>query len=260
MTNLGSIAQPVTREEGERTGSLLRVLHVDDDSDIREVVDIALGLDPTLSLQGCSSGGEALTTAADWHPDVILLDVMMPGMDGPTTLGHLREIPETADIPVVFMTARAQSRELDHFLSLGAAGVITKPFDPMTLAAAVREHSRAARFASRREAFVRRARKDAGMLAAYGKSLSRSDNPTGDLDAIKSLAHRLAGVAGIYGFAEISRAASGLERNIITQLVAAGPLEAVIHALDRLLALLASPSLKREEAPKEPDGPNSSPA
>ena len=79
-----------------------------------------------------------LAAAAKWRPDLILLDVMMPVMDGPATLRRLRENPQTADIPVVFMTARAQTRELDHFKSLGAAGVIVKPFDPMTLAASLR--------------------------------------------------------------------------------------------------------------------------
>ncbi len=76
--------------------------------------------------------------AAAWEPDVILMDVMMPVMDGPQTLTHLRADARTAKIPVVFMTARAQTREVEHFLSLGAAGVIAKPFDPMTLADAVR--------------------------------------------------------------------------------------------------------------------------
>lgn len=237
--------------------ALLRVLHVDDESDIREVVDIALGLDPSLSLQGCASGAEAIKAASDWHPDLILLDVMMPGMDGPTTLAHLRESTETADIPVVFMTARAQSRELDHFLSLGAAGVITKPFDPMTLAAEVRRQSKDARLATLRGAFGRRAHEDAGTLAAHGKSLSRNDNSARDLEAIKSLAHRLAGAAGIYGYAEISHAASDLEQNIIAQRADGGSSEAVIYALDSLLALLASPSLKRVEVAKESEGKGS---
>jgi two-component system OmpR family response regulator len=240
--------------------ALLRVLHVDDESDIREVVDIALGLDPSLSLQGCASGAEAIKAASEWHPDLILLDVMMPGMDGPTTLAHLRESTETADIPVVFMTARTHARELDHFLSLGAAGVITKPFDPMTLAAEVRRQSKDARLATLRTAFVKRARQDGGTLTEYRESLSRNYDSAEGLDAIKSLAHRLAGAAGIYGFTEISDAAFALERTVIAQLAADSPSEAVIHTLDGLLALLASPSLKREEAPKEPDGPNSSPA
>lgn len=118
--------------------TVLRVLHVDDEPDIRELVEISLGLDPELSLKSCASGLAALSAAADWSPDVILMDVMMPVMDGPQTLGRLRGQPSTAAIPVVFMTARAQTLELAHFISLGAAGVIPKPFDPMTLAGAVR--------------------------------------------------------------------------------------------------------------------------
>jgi CheY-like chemotaxis protein len=121
--------------------SALRVLHVDDEPDIRELVEISLGLDPDLHVKSCASGNDALAAAAEWSPDVILMDVMMPVMDGPQTLGRLRERANTAGIPVIFMTARAQMRELAHFLSLGAAGVIPKPFDPMTLADAVRRYS-----------------------------------------------------------------------------------------------------------------------
>jgi CheY-like chemotaxis protein len=127
--------------------SKLRILHVDDEPDIRELVELSLGLDPELSVKNCPSGSAALATAAEWSPDMILMDVMMPVMDGPQTLAHLRKSQSTAHIPVVFMTARAQTRELEHFLSLGATGVIPKPFDPMTLADAVRGylHSRAIR-------------------------------------------------------------------------------------------------------------------
>jgi CheY-like chemotaxis protein len=77
-------------------------------------------------------------------PSVILLDVMMPVMDGPATLGHLRRNPQTMGIPVLFMTARAQTREVQHFISLGAQGVVAKPFDPLTLAPLVRSHMLAA--------------------------------------------------------------------------------------------------------------------
>jgi len=118
--------------------NIYRLLHVEDEPDIREVVEISLALDPGIILMSCSSGADALATAADWAPDVILMDVTMPQMDGPETLSHLRRDTRTANIPVVFMTAHAQSREVEHFLSLGAAGVIAKPFDPMTLAATVR--------------------------------------------------------------------------------------------------------------------------
>jgi CheY-like chemotaxis protein len=115
-----------------------RLLHVEDEPDIRAVVEMSLALDPDITLKSCASGADALVAAADWEPDLILMDVMMPVMDGTETLTHLRESARTAAIPVVFMTARAQTTEAEHFLSLGAAGVIPKPFDPMTLAAAVR--------------------------------------------------------------------------------------------------------------------------
>jgi len=115
-----------------------RLLHVEDEPDIREVVEMSLALDPAIVLKSCATGADALVTAAAWEPDIILMDVMMPVMDGAETLTHLRKDARTAKIPVVFMTARAQAREIEHFLSLGAAGVIPKPFDPMTLASAVR--------------------------------------------------------------------------------------------------------------------------
>lgn len=117
----------------------LRVLHVDDEPDIRELVEICFGFDPELDLKSCCCGGDALAAAVSWSPDIILMDVMMPDMDGPQTLGHLRQFDVTAKIPVLFMTARAQGRELAHFLSLGAAGVIAKPFDPMALAGTVKQ-------------------------------------------------------------------------------------------------------------------------
>lgn len=121
--------------------SALRVLYVDDEPDIRELVGISLGLDPDIQTKSCASGSDALVAAAEWLPDLILLDVMMPSMDGPQTLQHLREKATTAEIPVVFMTARAQPRELAQFLSLGAAGIIPKPFDPIGLAGEVKRYS-----------------------------------------------------------------------------------------------------------------------
>src|SRR5262245_9408836 len=143
--------------------SSLRVLHVDDEPDIRAVVEMSLGLDPELAIRSCSSGADALSTSADWPPDLILLDVMMPVMDGPTTLKHLREQPKTNQTPVVFMTARAQPREIEAFVSLGAVGVIPKPFDPMTLASSVRNFVRPSKtaLAALRSGFLERARNDA---------------------------------------------------------------------------------------------------
>lgn len=119
---------------------MLKVLHVDDEPDIREVAAMSLGIDPELELQSVASGAEALSVLADWRPDVILLDVMMPELDGPGTLERLRRLPGHETTPVIFMTARAQASEQSRFLSLGAIAVIIKPFDPMTLGRQVRDH------------------------------------------------------------------------------------------------------------------------
>src|SRR5580692_7355899 len=118
----------------------IRILLVDDEPDVREIVDISLGLDRELKTRACASGADALVAAAEWSPSLILLDVMMPLMDGPATLANLRKNPRTAHIPVVFLTARTRADEVEHFLSLGAQGVLGKPFNPMTLAASVRSY------------------------------------------------------------------------------------------------------------------------
>lgn len=116
-----------------------RILYVDDEADIREVAQMSLELDPTFHVRTCASGAAGVAEAAAWRPDLILLDVMMPGMDGPTAFTRLRNMPETAMIPVVFITARIQAHDVSGFHALGARGVIAKPFDPMTLAAQVRD-------------------------------------------------------------------------------------------------------------------------
>jgi two-component system, OmpR family, response regulator len=126
-----------------------RVLYVDDEADIREVVEIALGLDPAFEVRSCACGGDAVAAVAEWPPDIVLLDVIMPGLDGPATLARLRERRDTAEVPVVFLTARAESSERHRLLALGAAGVIAKPFDPMMLAALVRRYTPRAKNAHR---------------------------------------------------------------------------------------------------------------
>lgn len=117
----------------------LKVLHVDDEPDIREVASLSLDLDGDIEVTSAASGIAALELlSGDFRPDVILLDVMMPDLDGPGTLRTLRRLPGLETTPVIFMTARAQSDEQGRFVALGALGVITKPFDPMTLATQVR--------------------------------------------------------------------------------------------------------------------------
>jgi len=115
-----------------------KVLLVDDDEDIRIIGEMALREVGGLEVELAGGGQEALEAAARGRPDVVLLDVMMPQMDGPTTFRCLRERPETRAIPVVFVTAKVQRHEVQRYLELGAIGVIHKPFDPMGLADEVR--------------------------------------------------------------------------------------------------------------------------
>lgn len=110
-----------------------KVLLIDDDPNIRMVAQIGLEDVGGWQVFAASNGQEGLALAEKHLPDVILLDVMMPTMDGPTTLSKLQSIPALAQMPVIFLTAKVQKNEVAHYLSLGAKGVITKPFDPLTL-------------------------------------------------------------------------------------------------------------------------------
>jgi len=117
---------------------LQRVLYAEDEPDIQAVAKVALEMVGGLTVKICSSGDEAVREAAAFAPEMILLDVMMPGMDGPATLKALRDQPALASVPVAFMTAKVQPSEIAYYKTLGALAVIAKPFDPMTLAAQVR--------------------------------------------------------------------------------------------------------------------------
>jgi len=113
--------------------ALRTVLYVDDEPDIRQIVQMSLGLLDNVTTHTADSGEQALEIARELRPDLMLLDVMMPGMDGPDTLSRLREDPQLKAIPVIFMTAKAMPQEVARFRAMGAAGVIAKPFDPMQL-------------------------------------------------------------------------------------------------------------------------------
>ncbi|WP_372626873.1 response regulator [Arsukibacterium sp.] len=112
---------------------LEKIMHVEDDESIRTVAEIALTDVAGFELLSCDSGQSALAQAADFAPQLILLDVMMPQMDGLQTLAALRQLPATKHTPVVFMTAKIQQSEKQQYLDAGAIAVIDKPFDPMQL-------------------------------------------------------------------------------------------------------------------------------
>jgi len=124
----------------------LSILYVDDEADIRMIVEMALQLRPGITVRTAVSGDAAIEMLQGdgWRPDLLMIDVMMPGLTGPELLERLRADPETAELPIIFVTARARPQDIQAYIAQGALGVITKPFDPMNLADQVIELFRAA--------------------------------------------------------------------------------------------------------------------
>lgn len=120
------------------TNDLKKLVLIEDDDDVRTVAKAALEMVGGFTVRACGSGAEGLAAIAEFHPQLVLLDLMMPAMDGLEVLARLRARPETAELPVVFLTARAQTHEIEKLHESGAQGVIVKPFDPMTLADEIR--------------------------------------------------------------------------------------------------------------------------
>ena len=114
-----------------------KILIIDDEDDIREVASLSLETVAGWEVVQASSGAQGVARAAEHKPDAILLDVMMPGMDGPTTFRELRKNPATASIPVLLLTAKVQGSDQRRFADLGVEAVLFKPFDPMTLPAQI---------------------------------------------------------------------------------------------------------------------------
>jgi CheY-like chemotaxis protein len=110
-----------------------RILIIDDEDDIREVAGLSLETVAGWEVVLADSGAQGLARAAEHQPDAVLLDVMMPGMDGPTTFRELRKNPITSHIPVILLTAKVQSSDQKRFADLGVEAVLFKPFDPLTL-------------------------------------------------------------------------------------------------------------------------------
>ncbi len=118
---------------------LKRILVAEDEEDLREIARMALETFGKFTVKMCVSGNDAIAQAPGFKPDLILLDVMMPGLTGPATLTLLRKNPALVAVPVIFCTARAQKHEIKEYLALGAVEVITKPYDPIRLAERIRE-------------------------------------------------------------------------------------------------------------------------
>lgn len=118
---------------------LERILHIEDDVSIQEIARVALEVLGGFTVRTCASGAAGLAAVEHFQPDLILLDVMMPEMDGPETLRQLEQMQVLDSCPLVFMTAKMQPDEIDEYKRLGAADVIVKPFDPMALSDQLRQ-------------------------------------------------------------------------------------------------------------------------
>ncbi len=118
---------------------LKKILYVEDEPDIAQVAKIALESISGFIVESCENGKIALEKGPAFAPDLVLMDVMMPEMDGPTTLLEIQKMPALMNVPVIFMTAKVQPTEISEYKEMGASGVIPKPFDPMTLGETVRK-------------------------------------------------------------------------------------------------------------------------
>jgi two-component system OmpR family response regulator len=247
---------------------LSHVLLVEDDPDIRSLAALALRRIGGFEVEECASGSEALSVARVFRPDVVLLDVMMPTMDGPSVLRALRQLPETADTPVIFLTARVQPRDVASYRSLGCLDVIVKPFVPSALPHLVRAAwDRCAEappapaiqpiedFATLRRDYLEEL---PDRLAALERAAQDARLPPHERTAIETLAavaHRLAGSAAIYGLPLVSQAAADLEEFTTVLL---GDFEAVseddrreLHALTAGVLRTAGRQARRAPTPRK---------
>jgi two-component system OmpR family response regulator len=204
------------------------VLYVEDDPDICEVVRAALCLIAGVEVHTAGSGEQAIDLAYELRPDLVLMDVMMPGIDGPATLERMREHALLADIPVVFLTAKVLPAEVAHLLDLGAIGVISKPFDPLKLCDelfALLNKADAARgldaapaalsqvreqVSSATDSFIRRTSDDIVRLRAIIERAGHEGRSV--LVEAQRIAHSIHGAGAMFGFAKLSAAGGAIER------------------------------------------------
>lgn len=200
------------------------IMYVDDEADIRAIVEYALEDEADIRLELCTSGKEAIEKAVLFKPDIILLDVMMPGMDGPTTLKQLRELDQTRTTPVIFVTAKAQPNEIAQFKALGAVDVIAKPFEPMALAPVIRRHlsmtqqpaqsKKSQRIEALREIFRNELPNRLAAIQTQWKQLLENDHPQQAGKELHLLLHSLGGSGQSFGYKALGLLARDIEKTI----------------------------------------------
>jgi two-component system OmpR family response regulator len=210
------------------TQKIQSVLYVDDDPDMRAVVQAALCSIAGLAVHIAGSGEQAIDLAYECRPDLIVMDVMMPGLDGPSTFKSVRERALLADIPVIFLTAKTLPAEAGRLLQLGAIGVIGKPFDPLKLydnlsvlwknagaARAIRGTGAGqprvrAQVSSLADSFLKRTRNDVIRLRAFIERARHGDRSA--LAEAERTGHSIHGAGEMFGFPEIGAAGGAIER------------------------------------------------
>ncbi|MCU0756059.1 MAG: response regulator [Xanthomonadales bacterium] len=210
--------------------TLQHLMVVEDDADIRRILDFALATFGGFKLTLCASGEAALAALEQERPDLILLDVMMPGMDGPSTLREIRARPALTTIPIIFLTAKLQSGEVASWTRLGALAVIAKPFDPLTLPDELRriyaDHAPKSALGGTtidlpmelqalRPDFLARVHRDLDRLEILARQIlecAEADACQIDLDELHSRLHGLAGAAGGFGYADLGNRCRALDQ------------------------------------------------
>lgn len=209
--------------------TLNRILYVEDDADIRKIVSISLETVGGYTVAACGSCADALEVVDEFDPDLLLLDVMMPEVDGPSTLRELRKRDSAADAPAVFITAKVQSGNLAHYRRLGAFDVIVKPFDPMALPAKIgqiwrRYRSEGDTMPADERLATELARLSADFVAQLpGQLRAVQDAAAAWLDAprdsgryeiVARRVHKLKGSGSTFGCPGVTRAARTLEQQL----------------------------------------------
>jgi two-component system, OmpR family, response regulator len=247
-----------------RERRLTRILLVDDDPDLLEVAALALGAAGGYTVEPCGSAREAVERSPSFRPDLILLDVQMPGTDGLAALRALREIETTAETPVVFMTGGGID-EIARYQELGCLGVIIKPFDPAIVPARLEALWGRRRpgpadvsvedFETLRQIYLDKLPETIAAMRAAAAVLAEEGWDRSALDSLRHLAHRLAGTSGLYRAFALGRSAAALE-DIVKRLLAepAWPpasspaqLKTLVKAVER-----AARSAMREPRPAGP--------
>jgi len=207
-----------------------RILIIDDEDDIREVAALSLEATAGWNILTASSGAAGMDIAVAEQPDAILMDVMMPGLDGPSTLKLMRQSVLLADIPVIFMTAKVLPAEISQFLQFGAIGVIVKPFDPLKLYADLvalwhkggiagpsviacsAQAGAQAQIDSLTSSFLQRAWTDAINLAKMIEHAQNGDRSV--FPELERVAHSLHGAGAMFGFPKISEVGGRIARMV----------------------------------------------